>query len=115
MKTKIILTCSAFGLSILGMVAIQNSTINMLYVAASSLIFAAAGVGGIKNYYSPVNRDVRDFLEDLREKNKDLKARINRLEETVIQKEKEIYSIYASTIKSSSRNCEVLIASRTDE
>ena len=109
------LTCSAFGLSIIGIVAIQSATVNMLYIAASSLVFAVVGVGGIKSYYSPVNRDVRDFLEDLREKNKDLKAQINRLEETVIQKEKEIYSIYASTIKSSSRNSEVLIVSGTDE
>lgn len=115
MKTKIILTCSAFGLSILGIVATQNPTANMLYVAASSLVFVVVGVGGIKSYYNPVNRDVRDFLEDLREKNRDLKAQVNRLEEAVIQKEKEIYSIYASTIKSSSRSCEVLIAGGTDE
>jgi hypothetical protein len=87
----------------------------LLYTLASSLVFAAVGVGGVKSYYSPVNRDTRDFLEDLREKNKELKAQVLKLEETVIQQQKEIYSSYASTIKSSSRNCEVLIASRTDE
>jgi len=116
MKTKIILTCSAFGLSILGVVAAKDAAgFNMLYALTSATVFALVGVGGIRSYYNPVNRDVRDFLEDLREKNKDLKAQVNKLEETVIQQQKEIYSSYASTIKSSSRNCEVLIASRTDE
>jgi len=93
---KTILTVGITSLAAAGIVScvIDNSTLHMVYVGLSTSLLTATAVGGIIQHF---RQESVDFREVYREKYRMQKEKINSLEETVIQLQKEIYATKPTT------------------
>jgi len=116
MKRKIILIVSTGLLASLGVTTffVTVPELASTYIAVSSLMLCAVTVGGIQQYNSLEMQDTRDILENLREKNKDLRQQVRCLEESLIQCEKELVKYAYNKATAGTVEIERNAAVRTD-